>query len=217
MTTEAAGESRLLYVHDPMCSWCWAFRPVLASLIDALPPAATVQRVLGGLAADDESPMPRTMRDSLQATWRHIEQTVPGTRFDFSFWTENVPRRSTFRACRAVLAACEQDPALEVPMIEAIQSAYYREARNPSERDVLIALAAGLGCEEERFAADLDHPRLHAALEREREITAALGVQGFPSLVLVTTTPGGGARWEHVGIDYCDHAPMLAAIERHCA
>ena len=208
---------RLLYVHDPMCSWCWAFRPTLARLSAALPTEVTLQRVLGGLAPDDETPMPQAMRDSLQATWRHIARAVPGTRFDFSFWTENVPRRSTFRACRAVIAAREQDPLLETTMIEAIQSAYYLGARNPSERDVLIALAAGVGCEPDRFAADLDHRRLHAALARERALAGALGVHGFPSLVLVRAGSDGTERAERVAVDYLDPAPMLAAIETRAA
>ena len=221
---DTAPHATLCYVHDPMCSWCWAFRPVLGRLVAALPDGVAWRRVLGGLAPDSDAPMPQAMRDSLQATWRRIERSVPGTRFDHAFWRDNEPRRSTFRACRAVIAAREQDAALETAMIEAIQRAYYLQARNPSDREVLVELATALGCERERFAAALDHPRLHAALEEERRLAAALGVRGFPSLVLVDAygdrddgADDGATRAVHVPVDLHDPAPMLAVIERRSA
>ena len=42
----------LYYVHDPMCSWCWGFRPTWLALQDQLPEGVRVQRLLGGLAPD---------------------------------------------------------------------------------------------------------------------------------------------------------------------
>jgi len=206
--------ARLCYVHDPMCSWCWAARPALDRLIDRLPPELPLRRVLGGLAPDSDEPMPTELRHRLEATWRRIEAVVPGTRFDFAFWRDNVPRRSTFRACRAVIAAREQSPALETPMIDAIQRAYYLAARNPSDRDVLIDLATELGCEVGRFSADLDDARLHAVLAGERRLAATLGVSGFPSLVLVTEETDGSQRGYSIPIDYHDPDTMLTRLER---
>ena len=51
----------LIYVHDPMCSWCWGFRPTFERLCDALSGEATVMRLLGGLAADSDQHMPAEM------------------------------------------------------------------------------------------------------------------------------------------------------------
>jgi hypothetical protein len=48
----------LVYVHDPMCSWCWGFDPVLRELVSSLPEGVAVRRLLGGLAPDSDEPMP---------------------------------------------------------------------------------------------------------------------------------------------------------------
>jgi protein-disulfide isomerase-like protein with CxxC motif len=56
-----------------------------------------------------------------------------GTEFNFDFWTKCQPRRDTYKACRAVIAASQQNA--EEAMIEAIQKAYYLRAMNPSEHD----------------------------------------------------------------------------------
>ena len=45
--------ARLLYVMDPMCSWCWGFAPVLESLAEqAAAAGVSLQLVLGGLRRD---------------------------------------------------------------------------------------------------------------------------------------------------------------------
>jgi putative protein-disulfide isomerase len=175
--------ARLYYFLDPMCSWCWAFRPALHVVEKNLPSGISLVRVLGGLAPDTDAPMPQAMRDKLQAIWRTIQVQVPGTKFNFAYWQVCTPRRSTYRACRAVIAASQQGdhgPAI----IEAIQRAYYREARNPSDRSTLIELAKALGLDAARFAQDLDHPATQAELERQIALTKDYGVTGFPTLVL---------------------------------
>jgi len=44
---------RLYYFHDPMCSWCWAFRPLWNEIVTGLPENVFAQRILGGLAPDN--------------------------------------------------------------------------------------------------------------------------------------------------------------------
>jgi hypothetical protein len=46
--------TELLYFHDPMCSWCWAFRHAFTALHARLPGGLTLRRVVGGLAPDND-------------------------------------------------------------------------------------------------------------------------------------------------------------------
>ena len=48
---------RLIYVHDPMCSWCWGFAETWQTLTEQLPADMPVVRLLGGLAPDSDEPM----------------------------------------------------------------------------------------------------------------------------------------------------------------
>ena len=185
----------LNYVHDPMCSWCYAFAPTWRAIEAALPDTVDSRLLVGGLAPDSDEPMPPDMRDYIRQTWRRIESVVPGTEFNFDFWTECTPRRSTYPACRAVLAARHLDATLEGPMVAAIQRAYYREARNPSDLDTLTDLAEGLGLDRQRFEDWMASDACQAELESHLEQARALGVTGFPSLVL--ETPAGLYRVPH--------------------
>lgn len=191
-----------------MCSWCWALRPQWQRLLAQLPQQIRVIKLLGGLAPDSDEPMPEEMRERLQATWRRIEQSVPGIRFNFDFWRNTVPRRSTWPACRAVLAARAQGEGCDEAMLEAIQRAYYQQARNPSDGDTLIALAGEIGLDTGKFALALTAPATQAQLSQEMAQAAALGVDSYPGLVLAIN----GSRWP-VSVDYNSAGNMLATIE----
>lgn len=200
--------TELLYFHDPMCSWCWAFRPAFTALQAQLPRELTLRRVVGGLAPDNDQPMPEEMRAKLKGTWRTIQETVPGTRFNFAFWEDCKPRRSTYNACRAVLAAARLSPDHEALMIEAIQHAYYLNARNPSDVCTLIDLAGEIGLDRERFSAEISGDAVEALMREEVAFARRAPIHGFPSLV-VRTESG----LQPVEVDFRDAEPMRRQIE----
>jgi len=174
----------LYYIHDPMCSWCWGFRPTWLKIRDALNDKVEIRYLLGGLAADSDVPMPESMQKEIASYWRKVQQYIPGTAFNFDFWENCEPRRSTYPACRAVIAARKQNPEIESDMIEAIQRAYYINAQNPSDNETLISLAESLGLNKKIFAADLDSSETQQQLESEIIFAQKIGAQGFPSLIL---------------------------------
>ncbi len=200
----------LVYVHDPMCSWCWGFKATMDSLELSLPEDIAVQRILGGLAPDSNEPMPVSMQNMLQQTWQQIASVVPGTQFNMDFWTKNQPRRSTWPSCRAVIAAKAQNSDFEIPMIRAIQEAYYLNAKNPSDVDVLTALAEEVGCDADLFRQSINSEATHNELQKEIQFARQLGVQGFPSLVFINTqNQAYGIR-----VDYNNADTILEQIEK---
>ncbi|MDQ7000483.1 MAG: DsbA family protein [Mariprofundus sp.] len=202
--------SILYYIHDPMCSWCWAFRPVWTAVQAQLPDGLKVKYLLGGLAPDSDAPMPAETRAMIRRHWQMIEHRVPGTLFNHAFWSDCTPRRSTYPACRAVIAARNQLPGNgnnEDAMILAIQQAYYLQARNPSDETVLIELAAALALDVDRFRAELNAPVTQAVLNTDMQLNQQLGVQGFPGLVFKDNR---GV--QHIEIDYNDSDAMVDSI-----
>jgi putative protein-disulfide isomerase len=198
----------LYYAHDPMCSWCRGFGPVLRDLEARLPSTLRMRRLLGGLAEDTDEPMPLEQQRRIQATWQRIEERIPGMRFNHEFWTRCQPSRSTWAACRAVIAARAQGAAFDRIMTRAIQDAYYLQARNPSDTATLVELATELHLDVPAFRAALNSSATVWQLEREMALCDRLHVGSFPALVLET----GESRWP-VPVDYLDAAPILARID----
>ena len=210
--TETSSKPVLYYVHDPMCSWCWAFAPVLKEFLARLPETIEVRRLLGGLAPDTDEPMPEDLREMVQGSWRRIQQHVPDTELNFAFWTECKPRRSTYASCRAVIAARRQGTGYESLMNTAIQRAYYTQARNPSDEDTLVALAGEVGLDVPAFVEALHSLSVHEELTREIEQAREMDIDSFPALAYVDAR---GVR--PIAVDYRDPEPMLRMVEEALA
>jgi len=201
-------QDTLIYVHDPMCSWCWGFEPTRQKIFEAVEERMQIRRMVGGLAPDSDAPMPAAMRSMLQQAWHRIEQTIPGTKFNFEFWEKCSPRRSTYPANRAVIAAREQGDEYDSKMTARIQRAYYLEAKNPSDNSTLIELAADIGLDSERFSASLVADSTQEQLSTEIQATREMGIDSFPSLAVLKA---GGLR--HIGLNYTHPEAMLREIE----
>ena len=196
----------LYYIHDPMCSWCWGFRESWSKLQQELPKTIQIEYLLGGLAIDNDETMPLPMQETIQNTWHNIQKHIPGVKFNFDFWVNNIPRRSTYPACRAVISAKNQN--IHIEMIKAIQQAYYLEGLNPSDNSILCQCAKQLNLNMKNFEQDLDSTQTQDILEREINLSRDLGAQGFPSLIL-----NHNEKDYFIEINYNDHHPMLKTIE----
>lgn len=196
----------LLYLTDPMCAWCWGFAPVLDRLTRELKDSVPLHYIVGGLAPDSDAPMPGPIRQMVQGAWDSVEAAT-GVQFNRDFWAKCQPRRSTYPACRAVLAAESLQEALGPKMVRAIQHAYYQDARNPSDVDVLVHLATALQLDASEFRDALLSPAIETRLQEHIATRAHLGAtadaSGFPSLILRTGTHNmpltrGYCSWEEL-------------------
>lgn len=198
-------EAGLVYIMDPMCSWCWAFRPVLAEIRAAFP-SLGYYTLAGGLAPDSDQLMPEAQKEKIAAIWKQIELTV-GTQFNHAFWQECQPRRSTYPACRALLLA--RTEGKEDAMIEAIQEAYYLKAKNPSDIDTLSECALSIGMEPESFERAMTGDTVNEALKVELDFVRQLGVGNFPTLVLKSA-----GKWFEIALDYRDASNLIRQIQQ---
>jgi len=199
---------KLYYVHDPMCSWCWAFRPVYLQLVEKLPKHIEFIRILGGLAPDSDQPMPKETQHFVIDNWQRIQEQLPDTPFNYDFWSVCQPRRSTYPSCRAVLAARKQGSHYDEAMTYAIQKAYYLEARNPSNIDTLMQLADETGLDVTQFNQDLISDSVQTELISELKTARNLHLNSFPSFLL-----SQGEHKIHINPDYTNADSLLDQIK----
>lgn len=202
-----AESTRLLYVADPLCSWCYGFAPVLDAVRPELP-SGLLRLVLGGLAPDSAEPMDEAMRSYVRSAWQAVEART-GAVFDHSLWERTTPRRSTWPACRGCLAAGLQVEGGKERFYRAVQRAHYREARDATDPELLPVLAGELGLDVARFVEDMDGPRVLALFERDMHLALSLEAHGFPCLIRLD--PGGGSVLARGYLDEPELRRLLAA------
>ncbi|MCF6251470.1 MAG: DsbA family protein [Methylococcaceae bacterium] len=198
----------LYYFYDPMCSWCYAFDLTYQKLESALPDSICSRKIVGGLAPDSTVIMPLSMICTIQSAWQQIERAVPHIQFNYEFWSKNNPMRSTYPACRAVLAAKKQSPKFENKMIHQIQWAYYKNAENPSLSATLLNCAKKINLNYELFENDIASQEIEMQLQYEIQFTRRAGVSTYPSLCLQMEK-----KLVPIKIDYNDAQKIIEQIQ----
>lgn len=207
----------LIYVGDPMCSWCWGFVPVLEMLERRY--QLPLRTVVGGLRPGTREPVDDEHRESLAHHWEQVEERS-GQPFDHASLREGGVltggwRYDTEPACRAVVAMRETAPELVLPWFARIQRAFYVEGRDVTDPDVLADLGRtfagergqGADLEPDRLAGLLTDPEISDRTRADFRLSRRWGIRGFPTLLardgddLAVAAPG----W----VPYQDLEPVL--------
>ena len=175
-------QARLLYVMDPMCSWCWGFAPVIESLAEQAAAAGVpLQLVVGGLRRDRIA-IDAAARVRYLGYWQAVNAST-GQLFNFADGLPEGLVYDTEPACRALVTARELAPDLAWPLTRLIQQAFYTEGVDVTQAGVLLRLAEQAGIPRIEFAEAFDSPAMHAATAADFSWVQDLGIAGFPTLL----------------------------------
>ena len=172
----------LYYFGDPMCSWCWGFRPLLEQL-EVEYPELRRTLVLGGLRGGEEVPMDDELAAMIQEAWARIHE-VTGQPFDLSFWKDHRPLATTLPACRAVITARLLDAALEWRYMVGLFKAYFTEVRDPSRFETQLDVADAVGFGRGEFESVYRSAEAEQTLQGDLQTARRYRVSGFPTLIL---------------------------------
>ena len=172
---------KLVFVTDPMCSWCWGMASELAEAQQMLADQVSFDLMLGGINIQSTQPIGAYGRRYLMKLWRDVAATT-GQRFGDQL-PEAYVHNSTL-PCMAVEVVRE---ALQTPPFEylhSVQEQFFVHGNNINERSVLRETASRFG-----VAPDIFDERLHSDSVRERvrfqfEHAKGFGTQALPSLLI---------------------------------
>ena len=162
---------------DPACPWAYSARPAHARLRWRFGHQVEWRLVLIGLSESAEAYERRGYTpDRLLAS-----QELFSRRFGMPFSFERKPRMAgTARACRAIVAARELDPALGEAAFRGLQGLHFTSARLLDDDDDLRAVLAGVpGLDAGAIVARIDDPDVVTAYEADRR--RARSAQGSPT------------------------------------
>ena len=174
--------SRLLYVMDPMCSWCWGFAPVVEALAEQAAAAGVpLQIVVGGLRRDQVA-IDAAARVRYLGYWQAVNAST-GQLFDFERGLPEGLVYDTEPACRALVTARLLDAASAWTLLKLVQQAFYTEGADVTQASVLVQLAEQAGIPRIEFAEAFDSAAQRAATAADFSWTQDLGIAGFPTLL----------------------------------
>lgn len=177
----SAQKDTLIYVGDPLCSWCYGFAPELEVLMEQNP-TMEFKLVLGGLRPFGTEKIVE-MKDFLTHHW---EQVHARTNQPFSYDILNLEGflYDTEPASRAVVTVRHMKPSLELAYFKAVQQAFYQENLDVCSAAVLADLAEQVGVDRISFLTNFNTDKMKHETTNDFRLAAQMGIKGFPSVLL---------------------------------
>lgn len=176
-----AQRDKLLYVGDPMCSWCYGFTGPLQQVKDSFQQLEFMM-VMGGLRAGGQESM-SSLKSFLREHWHEVHVRT-GQPFNDDILSDNAMIYNTEPACRAVVSVRKIAPENEYLFFKALQKSFYAEGKDPTQLDNLVAVAVSTGVDKDSFLKVFQNQETMLLTENDFARSENLGVSGFPSLLL---------------------------------
>lgn len=188
-TTAEQIDAELIYVGDPMCSWCWGVAPELERLT-SMHVEFPMRIVVGGLRpGPNAQTVDAEMAGFLSHHWQEVERRS-GQPFDASLLKDHGWLYDTEPACRGVVVMRELAPHETFRFFQRLQHAFYAEGMPVWDPDSITPLVDGFDVDPDAFADSFASDAATKATWRDFALARSWGVNGFPTILLRTGTSG---------------------------
>lgn len=184
--------AKLIYIADPMCSWCYGFGPELSRLIETMP-GMELEIVVGGLRAYNTQEMEPQLKATLVSHWRHVEQ-ASGLPFSDAVISRAGFIYDTEPACRAVVVVRalvpDLPPLAQLDIFHVIQRAFYAQGIDVTRGELLAEVVSAALT---RHGYPIDASSFHLKWSDDASIAATRndfvrvqrwGISGFPTVLI---------------------------------
>ena len=182
MPQSEAKTPELIYVGDPMCSWCWGFAPVLDGLAERF--TMPIEVIVGGLRPGPAAePIDDKIAGFLAHHWHQVEERS-GQPFNHDILERRDWVYDTELPAKAVVAMRNLNPKQEIAFFARLQRAFYVDNVNVTEIEAYPPLADDFDVDQQRFMELLRSIELKEQTWHDFDRARALGANGFPTLML---------------------------------
>lgn len=176
-------EKELIYIADPMCSWCWGFSPVVDKLSEQVRGKADLRVLPGGLQMGTRVPLSESSAKEIMHHWQEVTQKT-GQPFDFSQPLDTSFVYDTEPSCRALSVMARMKPGCVLDYLKSLQQAFYVGRRDLKDAQVLSEYAQSYGISAKDFLAELEASSALEALNDDIRFVRQCGIEGYPSVLL---------------------------------
>lgn len=179
-------KKEIIYVGDPMCSWCWGFSPVIKKIKSDYRNWVTISLIVGGLRTGTDEIMDESMKGYIRHHWESVKTTT-GQTFNFDFFERDDFVYDTLPPCKAVVAFRDKQPDKVFEYFDALQNAFYAKNSDITNPSVLAEIASEFGVDTDEFLALFNSEDIGFLTPFDFQFARDNGVSGFPSVLLRTS------------------------------
>jgi putative protein-disulfide isomerase len=180
-------DSRIFYLYDALCGWCYGFSPVMVKLHANYGDRIGFEVVSGGMIRGAAVRPASTMADYIMGAYPRVEQ-LTGIKFGEAYLELLRKGTSMLNSVPPALAMSlfkQKTARFAVEFAADIQRAIHFEGAEPDDWKGYAVMASNYGWDMQEFLDGLENPMTMEWAQEEFELCEGWGVQGFPAVVLL--------------------------------
>lgn len=176
---------QLIYVADPMCSWCYGFAPEYTRVVNYFKDDVDFSLIMGGLRPYNTETIDDNMHHFLKTHWLEISQRT-GQPFAYGILEDSTFVYDTEPAARAVVVIRHMKPEIEFDFYKAVQAAFYADNKNTNETATFVSIAEQYNINGQEFRTKFESKEFKDLTRQDFMDAQGMGVRGFPTVLLKT-------------------------------
>ena len=201
-------DMKIIYVGDPMCSWCYGIAPELKSLKDHYKAEGIpFEIIVGGLRPGGGDAWTPEFKEFLKHHWEQVNERS-GQPFGYKLFERDSFNYDTEPSCRAVVVAKEYLSDDLLAFFEVVQKKFYFDSEDPNEVVFYESICKKFKIPFDEFKVKFESKEMKEATHQEFVLNREWGVSGYPAVVLLT-----GDEMQYVARGYADFEQMKKTIE----
>jgi putative protein-disulfide isomerase len=173
--------SEVIFVADPMCSWCYGFSTELEKLRRELE-GVPFSMIMGGLRDGDIFDEAK-LKNHL-GYWQAVHEAT-GLPFDDTAISQKNFNYTTEPACRAVVTVRAMAPSKEYLAYAALQHAFYAQGKDITRAAIIAEVIASVGIDKTAFLENFQSEAMKRATAADKQKARTYGVNSFPTLITI--------------------------------
>jgi putative protein-disulfide isomerase len=200
-------DQEIIYVGDPMCSWCWGISNHLKELKTHFSDYK-FSIVVGGLRPGGGEAWDDQMKSFLKHHWEEVNKRS-GQPFGYALFDREEFNYDTEPACRAVVTSRKWKGHQELEFFEAVSRKFYVENEDPNQAEFYRSICKQFDIPFEGFIKDFESDQLKYETNQDFQLNRQWGVRGYPTVVFKT-----GDQLYQVNNGYMEFDQMKSVIEK---
>ncbi len=182
-TVDWKTDEEIIYIGDPMCSWCWGISPQLNALQrygkqEGIP----FSIVMGGLRPGGGDEWNSEFRAFLKHHWEEVNKRS-GQPFNFDLLNQDHFNYDTEPACRAVVTVRNMEAEKVLSFYEWVQHSFYVKSKDPAQLSFYQSICQKLDIDFKEFSQKFTSKEMSEATRKDFGLSRQWGVSGFPAVI----------------------------------
>ena len=208
ITTNTPDKPTLIYVGDPMCSWCYGVAEELDAAMQELGDDVAFELVVGGLRSGGGDQWNAEFKDFLKHHWEDVS-AASGQPFGYDLLQLDHFDYDTEPACRAVVVAQSIDKKVEFQFFKSIQKKFYVDNEDPKQTAFYESICKEVGLDFAIFSTRFESDSYKSVTLEHFQKARSLGVSSFPTILLKQ-----GDNYQVVARGFTKSADMVSTVRK---